>query len=955
MNSSQIIFRRGGGSRRNAVEGLSLKRRIRILVAAGAASALAVTGSVVVPQGTGIVPAAVAQESDASNENADASDDNNPAESHDGAAVARGEMAPTAVSPKGLTKKFPKATNWNGSPAAYLPDATDPIDADVIADGSIKNTDNFVSGAAGQGTYSGRLFLDNGGSYDTTTNSAARLDGVTVYMQWMDQDSPASPVFKAKTHTLPGVNGGKGTFGFGHLNWVDANGVLHVFHPSSLIGDVRVKVWVAPNQAGPAGGELRTLRQSPGKSVAFRNPGRDGYFGTFVTEERSIQRGGIFAYEAPEEQNLEYLTRPRGEWKSDNAGPRPTPSNPESGGGNGRNMVSGKVWWESKEPDVNAAFPSSVNESVASGNRVVMSVLTPEGLAALRSTQSMPIAQRAQAQREILEGNKDYIAETVVAPIDGDSGRYTVRFKSIPGADSLYGFVVGPNDEILASYSPWGTPAFYDPNDGPHTSAFWQAPRNSLYNVHFAVVPNPDEAKLTIDHDTGENPAKRGEAVTPTVQSTIYPGQNYAIQWVDPTGKNIGDPCAFSAAGTIGDCAFKVPDGAKNGEIYQSRLLINGDIVDAKAFRVLVDYEPTYEDTEISAGETKEVLPAYAKDDASDEEKVRVTPGKNVAAYALPEDYKAPEGYTVSVDPKTGKVTVKAPDELGADTATDFEVPVEITYSDGAKKDVVKAKFSWVDMTTAEVNNEPVTVVEGQESAPFDTAKDVPENGRVESTGLPAGLEIEDPATGKVTGTPEKLKDWGEDEESRDVPVMVTIKDENDKVVAGPEEKIITVQRDTDKDGKPDVTDEDDDDDGYTDEQEKEKGSDPKDSNSIPATVIDPVEGVEITNGDQTVVEGNPIEDVTITPADKDAKVTVDEKDLPKGVDFDPESNKISGTPEVNDWGKDEEERDFEISVTVENPDGSKKTEKVTITVQRDTDKDGKPDVTDEDDDDDGY
>ncbi|MDK8896316.1 hypothetical protein QQA02_11605, partial [Corynebacterium sp. MSK006] len=115
------------------------------------------------------------------------------------------------------------------------------------------------------------------------------------------------------------------------------------------------------------------------------------------------------------------------------------------------------------------------------------------------------------------------------------------------------------------------------------------------------------------------------------------------------------------------------------------------------------------------------------------------------------------------------------------------------------------------------------------------------------------------------------------------------------------------------------VTDEDDDDDGYTDKEEKEKGSDPKDSNSIPATVIDPVEGVEITNGDQTVVEGNPIEDVTITPADKDAKVTVDEKDLPKGVDFDPESNKISGTPEIDDWDKDEEERDFEISVTVEN------------------------------------
>ncbi|WP_168165078.1 putative Ig domain-containing protein, partial [Corynebacterium sp. HMSC078A10] len=114
-----------------------------------------------------------------------------------------------------------------------------------------------------------------------------------------------------------------------------------------------------------------------------------------------------------------------------------------------------------------------------------------------------------------------------------------------------------------------------------------------------------------------------------------------------------------------------------------------------------------------------------------------------------------------------------------------------------------------------------VTVVEGQEADPFDTAKDVPEGGKVEVENLPGGLTV-DPETGKVTGIPDKL-DWGKDEEERDVTVTVTITDKDGKVVAK-EDKVITVQRDTDGDGKPDVTDTDDDGDGATDEEEKEAG-----------------------------------------------------------------------------------------------------------------------------------
>ena len=109
-----------------------------------------------------------------------------------------------------------------------------------------------------------------------------------------------------------------------------------------------------------------------------------------------------------------------------------------------------------------------------------------------------------------------------------------------------------------------------------------------------------------------------------------------------------------------------------------------------------------------------------------------------------------------------------------------------------------------------------------------------------------------------------------------------------------------------------------------------------------------------MSNPTQTVVEGKPITNVVVTPGNNDATVTVDDSKLPNGVTYDPTTKTISGTPNVNDWGPTEETRKFEIPVVVTNPDGSKVTKIVEITVQRDTDKDGDPDVTDPDDDNDG-
>ena len=76
---------------------------------------------------------------------------------------------------------------------------------------------------------------------------------------------------------------------------------------------------------------------------------------------------------------------------------------------------------------------------------------------------------------------------------------------------------------------------------------------------------------------------------------------------------------------------------------------------------------------------------------------------------------------------------------------------------------------------------------------------------------------------------------------------------------------------------------------------------------------------------DQTVVEGNPIDEIEVTTDTPNATVTV--KDLPNGVTYN--NGKISGTPSVTDWGPTEETREF--TVTVEAKDATGRTTTKTI------------------------
>ena len=221
----------------------------------------------------------------------------------------------------------------------------------------------------------------------------------------------------------------------------------------------------------------------------------------------------------------------------------------------------------------------------------------------------------------------------------------------------------------------------------------------------------------------------------------------------------------------------------------------------------------------------------------------------------------------------------------------------------------------------------------------------------VDTSKLPNGVTY-NPATKTISGTPD-VTNWTPTEETRTFEIPVTVQNP-DGTTANKKIKI-TVQRDTDGDGTPDVTDTDDDGDGIPDTVEQAAGSDPKDANSRPAAVITPVPQPTINNPIQTVIDGNPITNIVITPGDPASVVTVDTPNLPNGVTYDPSTNTISGTPNITDWTPTEETRNFQVTVTVQNPDGTTVTRTIDITVERDTDGDGDPDVTDLDDDNDGY
>ncbi|MEZ7654383.1 Rib/alpha-like domain-containing protein, partial [Streptococcus sp. 27098_8_103] len=129
------------------------------------------------------------------------------------------------------------------------------------------------------------------------------------------------------------------------------------------------------------------------------------------------------------------------------------------------------------------------------------------------------------------------------------------------------------------------------------------------------------------------------------------------------------------------------------------------------------------------------------------------------------------------------------------------------------------------------------------------------------------GLTVD--GDGNLTGTP-TVTDWGKDEEERKIIIPVKVKKGNEEVVVNVP---VTIQRDTDGDGIPDVTDPDDDNDGIPDKDEENNGTDPK----TPTTQTPTIEITQQPNGNAIVTPKKP--DGTTYPPGTKVEIPGEDKD----------------------------------------------------------------------------
>nr|WP_157662380.1 Rib/alpha-like domain-containing protein [Enterococcus faecalis] len=560
-----------------------------------------------------------------------------------------------------------KATTTEvASSSAATRSATEaPINIDAIESGKVNtggqltNAGNIISGWL-------ELAPQSAVGYTPGTGASTKLNGYTVNAQWIDTDGAVSPIYSAVTHNLAGAasnGGGDGVFAFELPTWIDETGVEHKFTylPTSK---QRLKLWLAPKQLSPDGNELITFRPVVGNTPGFSTPTTAG---AFYLAGANLQRASIYVVELPSKENLEAFVGKEDTWIYDDKGPDSNPSNIVGG----TNRVSGKVWWETSKNGT--TFPTSTNENFVTqtadeaktGFRVVTSVLTPEGKAAIESTQNTNNAyDKVKEQLAILKAHPEYVQETVVAPIV--DGEYTAHFTDDIDVDAMYQFIINGEGEIQLAYSNFPILAYGSPREYTHSNPFITAGRQQVYNSHFALVPNLDKFNIDItNYDITKNVALPGNTAVSDVQTIFNVGSTVEIVWSNKDGE-----ISRTSVSTIDDAKkaaiFTVPSDIKKNTIYTVELVVNGVTVDADSFlaRLAEDadkYEPKVEPVEKPYGEA-----TTEKD---------VTDAVTVPGYPTGGDQ--PE---VTVDPGA-----TLPDGTTPGTV---EVPVTVTYPDGSKDQI---------------------------------------------------------------------------------------------------------------------------------------------------------------------------------------------------------------------------------------------------------------------------
>nr|WP_230309781.1 YPDG domain-containing protein [Streptococcus anginosus] len=838
-------------------------------------------------------------------------------------------------------------------------------------------------------TYEGIAWLyRNGNINDPDQKDAKRLGGVNVYLQYVTGKGFVSPVYKTTSQA-------DGTFVFDLSKPVKNR--LGATGEFNLAGDSKfaIRTWVE----NPDPEKYNVIKSGDQRTGFHGRLSRTNESWDFTAGINRIVGGQVVLQEKLNAED--YLLKPEAERQKGNL-----KDGQFSRKGN-YGTIQGSVWYDLRDPSGSDArmYKKDSYDINATNVKVAASYLNDEVTRLLdqwkKDNKNYKLDDFKAAQAKIIKeyeakhGKGSHIAETVVVPVDKD-GNYRIPFRGLYGisatqansgakisytvSDKEFGTLVKDEDldnenlmkwngtvgqkhrhintdyvyttVLVNDYAIWSnnyqSNMFEGTSDGTLPVGPSSLASANISNTNFALV-TPQPMHDILVYDNTEKFAKPGNTAE-SKTGGLMPNRKYQIRWFKD-GKAIGQATTVMSAadGTAKSVPLTVPADLDKDAIYTSAVFLQGEKTDdlnsalaLDSFTAVPDdetdkYTPEYADTLVTPGKPATVTPTFkGKDNAE-------TKAPEGATYSIPSDFKAPEGYTVTIDPNTGAITTEAKPGTKIE---EVDVPVTVTYKDKST-DSVTAKFKLdtdgdgiPDVTDDDDDNDGVkdtdettdgtntkdpnsiaskitpiddqTGVVGKEITPVTvTVEKIPTDGSVKVEGLPDGVSY-DPATKQITGTPTT-------EGVSKVTVTVLGKDGNP--VKGADGNPVTetftftvTTKDADK---------------YTPEY-----ADTLVTPGKPATVTPTFKGKD--NAETKAPEGATYS----IPSDFKA---------PEGytVTIDPNTGAI--TTEAKP-GTTIEEVDVPVTVTYKD----KSTDSVTAKFKLDTDGDGIPDVTDDDDDNDG-
>ncbi|MEJ7542111.1 Rib/alpha-like domain-containing protein [Staphylococcus intermedius] len=815
---------------------------------------------------------------------------------------------PIATAKTRTQAKKVTAPKTNTRPSDVVAENKREVTADAIANGYIRTGTDATNAAH---TLSGRAWVLGRGTLATMANGLTPVpEGTKVHLQWIDKDGATSPIYTAKTtNKLSAVDGsqvGPGAYAFDlRKGWTDANGKHHVY---SAEKGQRYKIWIDDFRTKE--GDIYTMLRVSGGFLpgTFVDSVTKNNMGQFPLVGTNMQRTGIFMTTLPSEKHLSAKNKVQDK-KGATANPAVTMIE--------NNFVSGKVWLETGDGDyANSASGPNFNKKdiPASGYKVVMTSLTKAGAQAYQTqVNRLPEKDRAAAARKLLKAHPEYMSVTVEGTTNA-RGEYTLRFpKGTLNKDFLYGYVLSPNGEVLASYSGFTSTEFRKPNydvaTAPQTAAYYRPIRNAWVNVNFAVVEST-RAQINIKNfDVTSNPGHRGQVAYVDVSGIPRTSLPTRVQWKDSTGKVVQDSGPVtSKAEAENKGKFTIPTHAKSGEVYTVELVVDGHVAASDSFIVHVNedaakYQPVYPPVTVEPGQSA-TIPAPQNTDGQ--------PLPNGTTFE--KGYHVPTWVTVNKD---GSITVKPGEKV---TEDEYAIPVIVTYPDGSKNTIFA----------------PVTV---QQKEPMASEYEPTTEGVTKKYGTPVTSD-------DVTGTV-KIPDFPVDGEQP----KVTVDDETQLPGGTTEGRVEVDVTVTYPDGTKDhikvpvVTEKQPDGDKYepTTEGVTKKYGTPVTTDDVTGTVKIPdfpVDGEQpkVTVDDETqlpdgTTEGKVEVDVTVTYPDgtKDhIKVPVVTEKQPDGDKYEPTTEGVTkkyGTPVTSD----------DVTGTVKIPDFPVEGQQPKVTVDDET------------------